>query len=245
MRRSGRTLLCAVFLFMGTLMAGGPAYGQKPMQIYCRWGKLSKMAAMPKCGVPREVEVKVPANTWKLYFLRNENPGLSGYFHRGRAPGAVAKVFMRKVNLVNVVLLLCPPDFKSERVLAFQQFNNQKRLLGRPTCRLGPSSGTPTPPRPRGGGTTEKPRPGAKPSVTPAAPPRGGPTPASAGGTVYDRVAGSKPAGKGSAKGWKKIDRTARLLGMMALAIAIMCIVALAVLFRYFSRKVRKLEEGG
>jgi hypothetical protein len=66
---------------------------------------------------------------------------------------------------------------------------------------------------------------------------------AATGGTVYDAVAASRPKGGGKAQPWKKIDRMARLLGLLSLALALCCIVALVVLFRFFSRKLRRLEE--
>jgi hypothetical protein len=234
-------------------MHAAPAQAQTQVRLFCRWGKPAKMAPVPKCGIPRELEVKVPANTWKLYFLRSENPGLSGYFHRGRAIGAKPKVFHRKVNLVNVVLLLCPADFKGERVLAFQRMNNLRRLAGRPTCRLGPPGKAVTP-RP-GTRPAEPARPGTDPGAGAGAGAGTAKTGAggsaagakkagtAGGGGVYDAAAGSKSKSGSSKASWKKIDRLARLLGLTALAVALCCLVALGVLFRYFSRKLRKVEE--
>lgn len=253
MRRTGTHTVCAAVVAAVGWMHAASAGAQTPVRLFCRWGKPAKMAPVPKCGIPRELEVKVPANTWKLYFLRGENPGLSGYFHRGRAIGAKPKVFHRKVNLVNVVLLLCPADFKGERVLAFQRYNNQRRLSGRPTCRLSPpgKAGTPRagtrpvePPKTR-------PDPGAGTGGTAGAAKTGAGTSAAGskkagaagGGGVYDAAAGSKPSSGSSKASWKKIDRLARLLGLTALALALCCLVALGVVYRYFSRKLRKVEE--
>lgn len=262
-KRVKRQALSMAFGLAVALQGAADASAQQAEKLLCRWGPPAKMAPVPNCGVPRIVEVDMPPNTWKLYFVRSENPGLSGYFHRSRTPGSLPRLFMRKVNLITVELYLCPSDFKAEKVLAFQRYDNRRKMTGRPTCRLASPGTMPTSDP---GKDIQKPRPGTEPREEPDSRPgtepqpgkepkpvaskTGSPSdnksssgPAPKQDSIYDNVAAAQPGAAAPTGTWRKIDRLARLLGILSLLISVCCVLALAVVFRYFSRKVRRLEE--
>jgi len=210
-------------------------------RVLCRWGDRAEMDPVPRCGVPRAVEVTVPRGTHKLYFSRGDNPGLSGYYLRGRNAKARPKVFSNKINLVSVVLMLCPADFKEERILAFQKVDRGEILKGRPTCRLGP------PP------TGEAKKEGDKKSSEEGTGDDAGDDdePSDDGGddsvddeppkSVTDAV--KPPEGERGVASWKKIDRYARLLGVVSLGVGLICLVALIVLAVVFQKKLAGLRD--
>jgi hypothetical protein len=205
------------------------------------------MEPVPRCGVPRSVEVTVPRNTYRLYFSRDDNPGLSGYYFRGKNSQGKGREFKNKVNLVSVVLMLCPADFKKERVLAFQMVDRKQRLQGRPTCRLGP------PPKGSGKNVTEARQQDS--AADPGSTEGDGDQASGADGddegvdegeeqeppsTLNEAVA---PKGSRGVASWKKIDRFARALGMVAVALCLICIAGVAFFARHFKKKLDRIEK--
>ncbi len=203
--------------------------------VLCRWGPKAKLAPIPGCGVPRQLQVAIPEGAWKLYFAVNENPGLSGYNHRAKGTAGALRPFKRKINLLGSELFLCPADFKKERVLAFQLVSRKRVLVDRPTCRLGPPSETSKTPG-TGQGATQA----------------GGREKSGAGKTKTD--GGSAQTGTGGGQGsgsvskpliqkgggdaaWRKIDRTARALAITALVFSLLALVAVGLGIRFFRKR--------
>lgn len=227
-------LWCALICF-----ASGEARASD--RVLCRWGARAEMDPVPRCGVPRAVEVTVPRGTYKLYFSRGDNPGLSGYYLRGRNAKARPKVFSNKINLVSVVLMLCPADFKEERILAFQKVDRGEILKGRPTCRLGP------PP------TGEDKEEGDKKSSEEGADDDAAGDDGSSDDGVDDATEGEPPKsvtdavkppeGERGVASWKKIDRYARLLGVVSLGVGLVSLVALIILAMVFQKKLAGLRD--
>ena len=212
--RSPGHMVALVTLFLA--LGYGPA-ALAEGKVLCRWGKKADMAAIPDCGVPREVEVAVPPSAWKFYFTVDGNPGLTGYYHSPKAGGPI-RPFKRKINLVNSRLFLCPADFREERILAFELVDRRKRLLGRPTCRLGP----PQPSRPR-------PRPRAAAGRQPQASQQVRPAERSVARPILE---------KGSPGPWRKVDRLARAMGLAALILSLLSLLGLAVLVRFCQKRL-------
>lgn len=223
------------------------AWAQARNRVLCRWGPKSKMAPVPRCGVPRTVEVTVPRGTYRLYFSRQDNPGLAGYFFRGKNARGPGREFKNKVNLVSVVLMLCPADFKKQRLLAFQKVDRKNRLRGRPTCRLGPPAEQSTGGKP--GAETKK--------AAEEAQEAGGRAAGKEGGDEDDRMgevgdqetlaavnkAMRAPKGTRGVASWKKIDRFARTLGIISLALGLVCLAAIVFFALFFKRKLAGLEQ--
>lgn len=223
-RSFSKNLLLPVALMLICII-GGRAHASKG--VLCRWGARAEMEPVPDCGVPRTVEVNIPKGTFRLYFVRGDNPGLSGYYFLGRSSRSSPREIMNKVNVSAMSLMLCPPDFKEERVLAFQDVDQGEILKGRPTCRLGPP-----PDRDQEDDGSEKPLDdevadddeGIEES------------PQTVTGVVQP------PEGEKGIASWKKIDRYARLLGVVAVGLGLICFVALVILALLFQKKIRKIE---
>ncbi len=216
----------AAVAFHGVLVALGwsaPVHAEQG--VLCRWGPPSDMAPVPDCGVPREVQVAVPARAWKFYFAVDANPGLKGYYHSPKAGGPL-RPFKRKINLVNSKLYLCPADFQKERILAFEVVDRRRRLLGRPTCRLGKPESL----KPRPAPSASKPSEEAKPR------PRPGRASTSVARPLLEQ---------GRPEPWRKVDRLARAMGLAALILAILSLVGLAVLVRFCQKRMEALGAGG
>ncbi len=201
--------------------------------ILCRWGPKAKLAPIPGCGVPRQVQVTVPQEAWKLYFTVTDNPGLSGYNHRAKGTAAGLRPFKRKINLLGSDLFLCPADFKKERVLAFQLVSRKRLLVDRPTCRLGPPTESKSGPKATSGSD------GSSQGGTSAGGAKaGGGSEGSDSSQQKKNGSISKPlVDKGQApKAWQKIDRVARALAITALVFSILALVGVGLGIRYFQK---------
>ena len=213
----------------------GPSAAQA-RTILCRWGDKAKLAPIPGCGVPRQVQVTVPEGAWKFYFAVNENPGLSGYNHRAKGTAGPLRPFKRKINLLGSELFLCPADFKKERVLAFQLVSRRKVLVDRPTCRLGPPTETPKKAGAGSGGGQAGSKTGNQDGASSS-----GEAGQDKGEQSNAREGISKPlVHKGEPKAWRKIDRTARALAITALIFSLLALVAVALGIRYFQKFARQ-----
>lgn len=217
-------------------------------RVLCRWGPKSKMAPVPRCGVPRSVEVTVPRGTYRLYFSREDNPGLNGYFFRGKNAQGPGREFKNKVNLVSVVLMLCPADFQKQRLLAFQKVDRKNRLRGRPTCRLGPPSEQHAGGKPGADGPKKENGSQAGAAGQAAKDPENGDdedeedvedekSPA-----AVNRAMRAPKGTRGTAS-WKKIDRFARTLGMISLALGLVCLAAIVFFALFFKKKLAQLQQ--
>ncbi|MCD6499084.1 MAG: hypothetical protein J7M25_12410 [Deltaproteobacteria bacterium] len=230
MNRNVVLVLCATLGMAGSrrARAGG---------VLCQWGPSAKEPAIAKCGVPRLVRVGVPTGSWKFYFVRDENPGLSGYYHKSRGVAGPVHPFLRKVNLVNTDLYLCPADFKNRRVLAFQQVDRRKRLLGRPTCTLGMPGETPK----TQAAAHPAARPGSQANATPGMAALPGASAASGTTANQSATMDRKVIQKGGGdQRWRKIDRLARALALVALILALLALVGVGVAVRYFQKRLRE-----
>ena len=244
-----KVLLALVGGVVAWSMGAAQSQAQPRNRVLCRWGPKSKMAPVPRCGVPRSVEVTVPRGTYRLYFSREDNPGLNGYFFRGKNAQGAGREFKNKVNLVSVVLMLCPADFKKQRLLAFQRVDRKNRLQGRPTCRLGPPSEQDAGGKP--GENKNDTAAGAKPGGEDGA---AGKDEGASGddeeaGGVDDNAAPTAvnkamqaPKGTRGVASWKKIDRFARTLGIISLALGLVCLAALIFFALFFKKKLQALQ---
>ena len=113
-----RSLLRITFLVstaLGLLALSGPARAQAVppgAKVQCQWGQPEKMAAIPGCGVPRQLSVTSPPGAERLMFARDDNPTLKRYMYRARAIGAPVKSFKRMINVSKTDLVVCPSDFQ-------------------------------------------------------------------------------------------------------------------------------------
>ncbi len=228
MIREWRSLKRNLVLFAGLVLVfvfGNTASASEV--VMCRWGDRAEMEPVPGCGVPRTVEVNIPKTTFRLYFARGDNPGLSGYYFLGRSPQASPREILNRVNVSAMSLMLCPSDFKEERVLAFQDVARGEILKGRPTCRLGP------PPDPGKEDEKKIDDDGADDAEDDDMDEE---SPKTVTGVVQP------PEGEKGTASWKKIDRYARLLGVVAVGMSLICFVGLVILALLFAKRLRRIE---